>query len=275
VLLKVGAAMMLSTVALAAVVALVVSFSGDEEPAGEAASLEPLAAGVKEEPEREFDPGEKLEIDDEFPEKTREEPPVEEPLAEEPPAENPPVENRQAKELPAEEPRAPRTLPVVAENWPEPSREEVAATQVPRYYSPRRDSALSLTVNALGLYHVPVISSNNPAALDNGVIHLPQTPMPWEERQQKNVYLAGHRLGYPGTGSRLVFYNLDKLRRGDSIVLRDGSGNPYEYRVREVFAVEPDETWAVDPVRDRDMVTLQTCTFPDLQNRIIVRADRV
>jgi sortase A len=275
VLLKVGAAMMLSTVALAAAVALLVSFSGGEEPAGETASLEPLAAEVKEEPEREFDPGEKLEIDDEFPEKIREKPPAEEPPVEEPPAENPPVEDRQVKELPAEGPRALRTLPVVPEDWPEPSREEIAATQAPRYYSPRRDSALSLTVDALGLYDVPVISSNNPAALNNGVIHVPQTPMPWEERQQKNVYLAGHRLGYPGTGSRLVFYNLDKLMRGDSIVLRDSPGNPYEYRVREVFVVEPDDTWAVDPVRDRDMVTLQTCTYPTFENRIIVRADRV
>ena len=33
--------------------------------------------------------------------------------------------------------------------------------------------------------------------------------------------------------------------------------------------------WVVDPVRGRDTVTLQTCTFPDLLNRLIVRADRV
>ena len=50
---------------------------------------------------------------------------------------------------------------------------------------------------------------------------------------------------------------------------------PYEYRVSEVFVVEPGADWVVDPVRGRDMVTLQTCTFPDLLNRLIVRADRV
>ncbi len=107
------------------------------------------------------------------------------------------------------------------------------------------------------------------------MIHFPQTPMPWEERDQKNVYLAGHRLGWPGTGSRLVFYNLDKLRRGDPIMLRDSLGKSYEYRVSEVFVVRPDADWAVDPVRGRDMLTLQTCTLPDLRNRIIVRAARV
>ena len=38
--------------------------------------------------------------------------------------------------------------------------------------------------------------------------------------------------------------------------------------------VDPDAEWVVQPVMGRDMVTLQTCTFPDLVNRLIVRADR-
>jgi sortase (surface protein transpeptidase) len=45
--------------------------------------------------------------------------------------------------------------------------------------------------------------------------------------------------------------------------------------VSEVFVVEPNEDWVVDPVWRRGMVTLQTCTMPDLENRLIVRADRV
>ncbi len=242
-LLKVGTAMMLCSVALAAVVTVAVGLSGllgGEEITSEDASLEPMAAEVEaQEKKREFDPGQKLEIDDE----PREEPEVE-------------------------------PLPIVPEDWPEPSGEEVATTQAPRYYAPRRDSALTLTVESMGLYEVPIISSKSPQALDNGVVHHPQTPLPWDERQQKNVYLAGHRLGYPGTGSRLVFYNLDKLRKGDPLVLRDGRGDPYEYRVSEVFVVEPNADWVIDPVRDRDMVTLQSCTMPDFRNRIIVRADR-
>ncbi len=166
------------------------------------------------------------------------------------------------------------TLPVVPQDWTRPSGEEVAATQSPRYYQPRQDAELTLTIEAIGLYDVPVISSNSEEALDNGVIHVPQTPMPWEEREQKNVYVAGHRLGYEGTGSRLVFYNLDKLSGGDTVILEDRSGTAYEYRVSEVFVVEPNAEWAVDPVRGRDMVTLQTCTMPTFENRLIVRADR-
>jgi sortase A len=164
---------------------------------------------------------------------------------------------------------------VAPDAWPAPSGQEVAAAREPRYYPQRLDGVLTLTVEGIGLNDVPVINADSQEALDNGVIHFPQTPMPWEERDQKNVYLAGHRLGFPNTSSRLVFYNLDKLKDGDSIVLEDSLGDAYEYRVSEVFVVEPDADWVVDPVRGRDMVTLQTCTFPDLLNRLIVRADRV
>ena len=175
---------------------------------------------------------------------------------------------------PARQKREVQELPVVSDDWPRPSGEEVAATREPRYYQPQQNAALTLTIEEIGLYDVPVIDGATEKALEEGVIHLPQTPMPWEEREQKNVYLAGHRLGFPNTGSRLVFYNLDKLKEGDTVVLEDRSGAAYEYRVSEVFVVEPDADWAVDPVRDRDIVTLQTCTMPDFENRLIVRADR-
>jgi sortase A len=175
---------------------------------------------------------------------------------------------------PAREEREVQELPVVSDDWPRPSREEIADTREPRYYAPQQNAALTLTVEGIGLYDVPVIDGATEEALEQGVIHLPQTPMPWDDQDQKNVYLAGHRLGFPDTGSRLVFYNLDKLKEGDAVVLKDSLGEAYEYRVREVFVVEPGAEWVVDPVRGRDMVTLQTCTFPDLLNRLIVRADR-
>src|SRR5215210_1771510 len=187
----------------------------------------------------------------------------------------PPVGSSSAETTaePAVERKA-QTLPVVSDDWPNPSGEEIAATQGSRYYPPQQDAELTLTIEAIGLYEVPVINEASEKALEQGVIHVPQTPMPWEERRQKNVYLAGHRLGLPDTGSRLVFYNLDKLSDGDSVLLKDRSGTVYEYQVSESFVVEPDADWVVDPVRGRDMVTLQTCTFPNFENRLIVRADR-
>ena len=253
--------MMVVSVALALVVAVVVALSGpsEEETASQAASVERVSSEAAEpEKKREFDPGEKLEIDDEEP--TGEEHTGEEPRA----AKH--KEQREDQKTP---------LPVVPDaSWSAPSRQEVIAAQEPRYYPQRQDGVMSLTVEGIGLYDVPVINDSTQEALDNGVIHFPQTPMPWDERNQKNVYLAGHRLGFPNTGSRLVFYNLDKLKEGDTVVLEDSLGEPYEYRVSEAFVVEPDADWVVDPVRERDTVTLQTCTFPDLLNRLIVRADR-
>jgi hypothetical protein len=74
-------------------------------------------------------------------------------------------------------------LPLLAQEWPRPSTNEVAATRAPRYYQPQRDRTLSLTVEKIRLIvrliDVPVIDFNTSDALDRGVIHLPQTPMPW------------------------------------------------------------------------------------------------
>jgi sortase A len=51
--------------------------------------------------------------------------------------------------------------------------------------------------------------------------------------------------------------------------------NIYRYRGSEIFVVEPSASWVMGQVRGKDMVTLQTCTLPDLKKRLIVRADRV
>jgi sortase A len=74
----------------------------------------------------------------------------------------------------------------------------------------------------------------------------------------------------------MIFYNLDKLKEGDKVVLKDWSGRSYRYRVSEVLITDPTDVWVMGQVRGRDMVTLQTCTpYPTFQRRLIVRADRV
>jgi sortase A len=160
--------------------------------------------------------------------------------------------------------------------WQEPSEGEIEATAAPRRYEATPGSDMTLTIRELGVYGVPVVSSDASEYLDRGIVHDPDTHLPWNEAAQTNVYLAGHRLGYEGTTSRLVFYKLDTLREGDRVVLEDGNGTTYVYRVTEMFVVQPDDAWVKDPVRDRDIVTLQTCTpIPTFEDRLIVRADRV
>lgn len=58
------------------------------------------------------------------------------------------------------------------------------------------------------------------------------------------------------------------------MVLRDSLGETYEYRGSEVFIVESNANWVVDPVCNHDLLTLQTCTYPTFWDRLIVRADR-
>jgi sortase A len=135
---------------------------------------------------------------------------------------------------------------------------------------------MGLTINALDLRNVPVISSDTTQALDQGVIHLPGTSYPWSGTPERNVYLAGHRLGWPGTGSHLVFYRLNELGKGDRITVRDRQGGRYDYMVIESFEVGPLDRWVTGRVRGRDLLTLQTCTpIPTFEKRLIVRAERI
>jgi sortase A len=92
---------------------------------------------------------------------------------------------------------------------------------------------MALTIEALGLYDVPVLSSVDLEVLDRGLMHEPETSLPSDGGAQRNVFLAGYYLGYPGTASHLVFYNLDKLRHGDEVILEDRGGRTYRYRVSE------------------------------------------
>jgi sortase A len=199
----------------------------------------------------------------------------------EPQLESQPGVAPQPEPAPEPEPRPepepePETLPAQEADWPMPTREQVETTREPRRYDPPSGATLGLTIGSIGLYDVPVLRSDTQGALDNGVIHARGTSMPWSGTPERNVYLAGHRLGWPGTGSHLVFYRLDELSRGDQISLRSRDGGTYRYRVTESFVVDPSEVWVMGRVRGRDMLTLQTCTpIPGFQERLIVRAERV
>lgn len=121
---------------------------------------------------------------------------------------------------------------------------------------------------------IPYASGTDEEALRNHVaIHLRGTGFPWE--REANVYIAGHRLGYLGTGSFLAFYDLNKLEEGDVIHLSDARDRRYTYRVFKRMVVDPTDIFVTRPLEGRNIVTLQTCTLPDYSQRLIVRAERV
>jgi sortase A len=167
-------------------------------------------------------------------------------------------------------------LPLQEAGYPLPTQEQVDSTSQPRRYHLVPGAIMSLTIPELGLRNVPIMDSVTTSALNQGVVHLPDTSLPWSDTPERNVYLAGHRLGWPGTGSHLVFYRLDRLTGGERITLRSRDGTKYDYRVLESFTVWPDETWVTGRVRGRDLLTLQTCTpIPTYEKRLIIRAERV
>jgi sortase A len=169
-----------------------------------------------------------------------------------------------------------QTLPLDEYNYPLPTDSQLRAANQPRHYNLPPGASMSLTINTLGLKNVPVISSDTTRALDQGVIHLPGTSYPWSDTPERNVYLAGHMLGWPGTGSHLVFYRLNKLNGGERVTLRDLQGGRYDYMVVESFVVGPNDSWVTGRVRGRDLLTLQTCTpIPTFEKRLIVRAERI
>ena len=150
-----------------------------------------------------------------------------------------------------------------------------AKQQAPNYHLPP-GAIMTLTVPELGIRNAPVMNSASESALDRGVVHLPDTSLPWSDTPERNVYLAGHRLGWPGTGSHRIFYRLDELTGGEKVTLRGPNGKTYTYRVLNNFIVGPRAHWVTGRIRDRDLLTLQTCTpIPTFQNRLIVRAERI
>jgi sortase A len=137
------------------------------------------------------------------------------------------------------------------------------------------DTTLKLTVPKMAKLendNVPYTTGDDEEALhDNAAIHLEGTGHPWE--QEANVYIAGHRLGFPNTESFLAFWDLNVLENGDEVILTDANGKKYTYEVFKEFVVAPTDLYVTEPIEGKNIVTLQTCTLPDYADRLIVQAE--
>ena len=170
------------------------------------------------------------------------------------------------------------------ETAPTPNPEQAAQEQVSPSASASAtppDTTMYLTIPKLGLYDIPVLEGTSEAVLSQGVGHLPGTGYPWVAGS--NTYIAGHRLGYPGTISDHVFWSLPSLVVGDQVTVEDSLGQGYNYQVSEVLEVPPSDLSVTGSVGG-DAVSLQTCIEnygdywtpgPNWYVRYVVRADRV
>ena len=137
-----------------------------------------------------------------------------------------------------------------------------------------KDTTLQLTIPKMArVEDLPVYDApwDEEAALDASVAHLDSTGFPWQDGA--NVYIAGHRMGFPGTRSFLVFYDLDVLEDGDEVFLTDADGTKYTYEVFDQFVTDPYDWGPTDPEAGKSILTLQSCTLPDYTQRLIVQAE--
>lgn len=135
------------------------------------------------------------------------------------------------------------------------------------------DKTLSLTVPKLGIEDLEIHDSVEEEKLHDSAVHVPATGFPWQEGA--NTFIAGHRIGYPDTDSFRVFYDLPKLEDGDEIIVEDANGGEYVYQVTKQEVVGPQNVEVMNPVEGENVLSLQTCTLPDYEDRIVVQAEMV
>ena len=137
-----------------------------------------------------------------------------------------------------------------------------------------KDTTLRLTVPKMArVDDLPVYDSpwDSETALDVSAAHLDSSGFPWQD--EANVYISGHRMGFPGTKSFLVFYDLDVLEDGDEVFLTDSNGTKYTYKVFDKYVADPYDWKPTETIPGKNVVTLQTCTLPDYTQRLIVQAE--
>lgn len=139
---------------------------------------------------------------------------------------------------------------------------------------PAGGGPMTLTVPRLGIEDIAVPTGSMQAELDReGLIRMEGTGTPG--REGSNTFIVGHALGFTQTENPYVFYKIgQKMKPGYRVILESGEKR-YVYRVYDLLTVKPQDFWVTHPVRDKEIVSLQSCTLPDFEKRIVVRAERV
>ncbi|QEO10763.1 class C sortase [Protaetiibacter larvae] len=117
---------------------------------------------------------------------------------------------------------------------------------------------------------LPVYHGTSDATLEQGVGHLEGTALPVGGVGTRSV-LTGHR----GLATSELFTNLDKVRLGDTFTI-EVFGEVLSYRVIASEVVQPEDSQALYPDPDRDLLTLVTCTPLGINShRILLTGERV
>jgi sortase A len=189
----------------------------------------------------------------------------------EPPKKEPPKKDTPKKEPPKKEPTK---MSKEAKSKQIAPKKGKAQRKVSNALEPPKDKTLKLTIPEMKQIEddtIPTGKGTNEALFrDHAAVHLRDTGFPWQ--RTANVYIAGHRIGFPGTDSNLAFYDLEDLKEGDKVYLEDAEGREYTYQVFGKLVVEPANLSVLRPIKGKNIVSLQSCTLPDYTNRVIYRA---
>ena len=117
---------------------------------------------------------------------------------------------------------------------------------------------------------LPIYHGTEDPVLQVAVGHLEWTSLP-VGGESTHCVLSGHR----GLPSAKLFTNLDKLREGDTFLLRV-LDEILTYEVDQILIVEPQDTAALEIAEGEDYCTLVTCTPYGINtHRLLVRGSRI
>lgn len=117
---------------------------------------------------------------------------------------------------------------------------------------------------------LPIYSGVTEDILQKGVGHM-QESSPLGGGRDTHCLLAGHR----GLPNATLLTRLGEIENGDTFYI-EVNHNRYAYRVCEIRVVKPDETEGLGIQKDRDLVSLITCTPYGINtHRLIVTGERM
>lgn len=117
---------------------------------------------------------------------------------------------------------------------------------------------------------LPIYHGTEESVLQIAVGHLEWSSLP-VGGESTHCVLSGHR----GLPSAKLFTNLDKLREGDTFLLRV-LDEILTYEVDQILIVEPQDTAALEIAEGEDYCTLVTCTPYGINtHRLLVRGHRI
>lgn len=126
-----------------------------------------------------------------------------------------------------------------------------------------------ITINKIKV-ELPIYHGTSESVLSRAVGHLEGTSLPVGGKGTHSV-LSAHR----GLPSSLLFTNLDKLEIGDTFTITT-LDRTLTYQIDEIKIVKPSEIDSLKIDKDKDYITLMTCTPYGINSyRLLVRGVRI